>query len=266
MHSCPPLENLLKQALEREDQPIYDSLEEFDEITLSQSAPAPRLGPFNKRPINEEDASQPKKSQNTHRHVKRRKRREEQLSTDGHLHSHHLPAIQTCQTVSSSLNVAKLPVANGGFIGQDVTGSSRNVHHSTTWNGMEGTNALLLVDEAQRIFLVGLKRVNDSTYDEDMIKAADLLEAARKTKLVLKKEDLTHLRGQGFAAAATGWSMGGGQDKVTHSAGKHEEVMQGLIVESCIRRLASMQDGTSSYLPFFCIFTLVYSWLRMLVI
>ncbi|KAL0061226.1 hypothetical protein AAF712_011985 [Marasmius tenuissimus] len=251
--SCPPLEKLLKQALEREDQPIDDCLEDFDETTVSQPELAPHPIPSNnKRPITEEDdASEPKYSQNSYRHAKRRKRRDGRLSTDGHLHSHHLSAIQTCQIVPSILDVANLPAANGGFIGQNITGSDRAVHDAewyksqADWDYVEwdGTNALLLVDGARRIFLVGLKKVRDSSYDADMVKAADILDAARKTKLVLKREDLTHLRGQGFAAAATGWSMGGGQDRVTHSAGKHEGVMQGIISEPCIRRLASMQDA-----------------------
>ncbi|KAL0068959.1 hypothetical protein AAF712_003952 [Marasmius tenuissimus] len=251
--SCPPLENLLQEALERESQPIDDPFEDFDSPPVSQTTPTPQPTVFAKKRCapEEDDATQSKKGKNWHRHGKRQKRREEQFSTDGHLRSHHLSAIQTCQTIPSSLNVAELPAANGGFIGQDTTGPSRNVRDAEwyrsqpDWDYVEwdGSKALLLVDEAQRIFLVGLKKVQDPSYNQDMIKAANLLEDARTTKLVLRRADLSHLRGHGFAAAATGWSMGGGQDKVTHSAGKHEEVMQSLIGEPCMRRLASTQDA-----------------------
>ncbi|KAL0057298.1 hypothetical protein AAF712_016067 [Marasmius tenuissimus] len=251
--SCPPLESLLQQALEREAQPVDDPLENFDTDLSSQSTLDPNLAPpVKKRAVPEdEDAEEPAKGHNTHRHSKRRKRREVRMHADGHLHSHHLSAIQTCQTVSSSLNVAQLPAASGGYIGQDITGPSRNVwdvgwyRSQPDWDYVEwdGTNALLLVDEAGRIFMVGLKNVRDPSYNEDMEKLADLLEGARTMKLKLKREDLNHLRGEGFAAAATGWSMGGGQDRVTHSAGKHEEVMQNLIQEPCMRRLASTQDA-----------------------
>ncbi|KAL0060295.1 hypothetical protein AAF712_012918 [Marasmius tenuissimus] len=251
--SCPPLESLLQQALEREAQPLDDPLEHFDKDTASQSTldPAPTLFAKKRTASDDEGTAQPRKGHNTHRHAKRRKRRDDQVHTDGHLHSYHLSAIQACQTVASSLNVVRLPAASGGFIGQDITGPSRNVRDADwyrsqpDWDYVEwdGSKALLLVDEVQRIFLVGLKNVQDPSYAKDMVKVANLLEGARTTRLQLKKSDLTHLRGEGFAAAATGWSMGGGQDSVTHSAGKHEQVMQDLIREPCIRRLASTQDA-----------------------
>ncbi|KAJ8085361.1 hypothetical protein PM082_011023 [Marasmius tenuissimus] len=213
--SCPLLDNLLQQALEREAQPVDDPLENFDTDLPSQSTLDPNLAPpVKKRAVPEdEDAEEPAKGHNTHRHSKRWK------------------PIQTCQTVSSSLNVAQLPAASGG---------SQPAWDYVEW---DGTNTLLLVDEAGQIFMVGLKNIRDPSYNEDMEKLADPLEGAQTMKLKLKREDLNHLRGEGFAAAATGWSMGGGQDRVTHSAGKHEEVTQNLIQEPCMWRLASTQDA-----------------------
>ncbi|KAJ8085752.1 hypothetical protein PM082_004570 [Marasmius tenuissimus] len=241
--SCPPLESLLQQALEREAQVVDDPLDDFDPLS-SQSMSDLNTTPPVKKGIapEDEDVTQPRKGQNTYRHSKRRKHRDDRMHVDGHLHSHHRSAIQTCQTAMSVLDVTQLPAASGGYIGQDVTGPSRNVRDAD-WYRSQLDWDYIEWDGRQRIFMVGLKKVQDASYDEDMGKVANVLEGARTTKLVLKKADLNHLRGEGFAAAATGWSMGGGQGIVTHSAGKHEQVMQNIIHEPCIRRLASTQDA-----------------------
>ncbi|KAL0572710.1 hypothetical protein V5O48_009261 [Marasmius crinis-equi] len=91
--------------------------------------------------------------------------------------------------------------------------------------------------------MAGLKKINDPVVDKSMSDVASTLEKIRTNKLVVKASDDSHMRGEGFIAAATGWSMGQGQQTVTHTARPHEAAMQELIREPCMKRLAAVQDG-----------------------
>ncbi|KAL0571199.1 hypothetical protein V5O48_010764 [Marasmius crinis-equi] len=250
--SCPPLEQLLQQALERE--PVDDPLEAFDDEPQA-IPPQPSTSVLGasfdskKRKLSSSEATAPRP--NRHRHEKRRKTRDANFKAEGHLYSHNTAAIQSCSVMSASKNVADLPAAMGGFIGRDLVHSSQKARDvdwyrsQPDWNYVkwDGSHALVVVDEEDRIFLAGLKKVKDPEFDQHMDDVALLLEDTRTTKLVIKRQDTSHLRGEGFVAAATGWSMGQGQQKVTHTAGKHEFVMQQLIEQPCMKRLASAQDA-----------------------
>ncbi|KAL0567825.1 hypothetical protein V5O48_014169 [Marasmius crinis-equi] len=76
-----------------------------------------------------------------------------------------------------------------------------------------------------------------------MCEVATVLEDAQMKKLIVKAEDRSHLQGGGFVAVGTGWSMGGGQQKIAHMAGRHEAVMQEIIKKPCMMRLAAAQDA-----------------------
>ncbi|KAL0568198.1 hypothetical protein V5O48_013790 [Marasmius crinis-equi] len=243
--SSPPLEQLIQAALDREP-PINDNLETFTPPPIpnagepaSESLPSPPLS-----------LKRPAKGHNYHRHAKRQRVREAKYEREGHLHGRNVGSINSGSVQPTSTNVSDLPAANGGYIGRDLT-RTEAVHDvawyrsQSDWQYVEwdGSHALVLVDEAEHIFLAGLKNIVDPSVKEDMKKVAMTLEDTRTKRLIIKPGDESHLRGEGFVAAATGWSMGQGQQRVTHTAGKHEAAMQVLIQQPCIKRLASIQDG-----------------------
>ncbi|KAL0564923.1 hypothetical protein V5O48_017111 [Marasmius crinis-equi] len=248
--SSPPLQHLLQEALGRE--PVDDDLETF-ETPLQPSEPPASIVDVTPTASNKKrklSISEPSRGPNHHRHAKRRKTRASKFDSEGHLHGHNAAAIESCSVNSSSKKVADLPSATGGFIGRNLENSARI--HTVDWYKSQpdwqyvkwdGRQALVIVDEEEHIFTVGLKKINDAKLDQDMKDVASLLEDTRATKLIVKRGDTSHLRGEGFVAAATGWSMGQGQQKVTHTAGKNEAVMQQVIKEPCMKRLAAMQDA-----------------------
>jgi hypothetical protein len=126
--SCPSLETLLQQAVEREDQAPDDPIEVFDYASTLPSDPVATLNIHNKRPFLEK-AEVP---HNGHRHGKRNKKRARMIQTDGHLHGRNAPAIQTCMAIPSNVNVATLPAATGGYIGKDLS-LERGVAHEAEW-------------------------------------------------------------------------------------------------------------------------------------
>ncbi|KAL0564088.1 hypothetical protein V5O48_017968 [Marasmius crinis-equi] len=279
--SAPALEVLLQEALDCEPPP-NDTLETFESPSCvdtifspdtpqqpsscpSTSSSSPCIPPASrllcspsagksvhlsnslKRPTPPDESSQ---RPNLHRHRKRQKARDRKYERQGHLKGRNKEAIVDCMVQSSPTNVLDLPAARGGFIGRDLQ-QSEEVHDvdwyrtQSDWQYVQwdGSRALLLVDEHEHIFVAGLKTIKDPALVKEISQVANALEEARTKKLVVKPGADCHLRGQGFVAAATGWSMGQGQQKVTHTAGQHEKVMQELIREPCMKRLASMQDA-----------------------
>ncbi|KAG7088264.1 hypothetical protein E1B28_012278 [Marasmius oreades] len=141
-----------------------------------------------------------------------------------------------------------LQLREGQFV--TLSGSDPNrVHlhslptHSLPSDPATTSRALSIVDKAQCLIVVGLKKIQDKTYDDNVKKVAELLERARSTKMTLGPADTNHLRGEGFPAAACGWSMGQGQKQPMHTGGKYAGVIQELIAEPCIQRVASVQDA-----------------------
>ncbi|KAG7091523.1 hypothetical protein E1B28_010552 [Marasmius oreades] len=246
--SCPALETLLQQAVERESQAPDDPIEAFDETAMSSAPDLPATHNVNKkRPFVEKTEA----AHNGHRHRKRSKKRARLIGSEGHLHGRNAPAIQTCIAVPSNVDAFTLPAATGGYIGKDLTverGAVRDVEWFRSQPGWtylkwDGSRALSIVDKAQRLIVVGLKKIQDKMYDDDVEKVAELLERARSTKMTLGPADTNHLCGEGFPAAACGWSMGQGQKQPMHTGGKYAGVMQELIAEPCIQRVASVQDA-----------------------
>ncbi|KAF8969306.1 hypothetical protein BDZ97DRAFT_1915275 [Flammula alnicola] len=189
------------------------------------------------------------------RNERRAKKRERDIQANGHVPNAKTikKYVGSAKPISTPLVSSELPVANGAY---NATPAKISPHLAAkVWHAdnlvkekgfrkieFDGKKDVPILDDADRIVAVLISKPNDHTYEIAATRACNTI-LREGSMASFQKHEVQHKRGR-FPAINVGLKYGGGPtEPIKLKNGQHEEMVQRLLGDEDIQRLAHHQDA-----------------------